>query len=206
MRAGKIFAFINEPIGLWLLSTVAVGLLGFSYDLYQQEKELALERLKLGNEIQYRIDFATEKVKLKPMSCEELIAQKKVISSNKEVSEQFRRFIEQILAKEKFDYLFKEFSDESTFALVSKFEININRTKFRWAVERTKMPIDDVENSLALAHQFLQGDQDAGTALTYLYGYTVLTNYFFREHARHYFKSDLDKKELDCGYRFVGNI
>lgn len=205
MRVAKIYAFINEPIGLWLLSTVAVGLLGFSYDLYQQERELALERLKLSNEIQYRMDFANEKVKLKPMNCEELIAQKKVISSDKEAANQFHNFIVEIFVKEKIDHLFREFSEESTFALVSKFEININRTKFRWVVERSEMPIDDVVNGLALAHRFLQGDQDTVTARTYLFGYTVLTNYFSREHGRHYFKNGPDNKELDCGYRFVGN-
>ena len=203
----SLFDLLNKPIGLWLLSTIAVGSIGFSYELYKREQELSLERLSMANELSYRMDIAEKQTGILVFDCSKLIALKRTVDNDFEQGKKFRQFAFRMWKKDPEDYLFRENANTSTFALISRYEINLNRSYFRRLIERRTMPIEDVILSLMLAH-LLTDESDKGEPILDLYSYVVTRNFFDREVQKHYHrnKNGPDKSEWDCGERWNGNL
>lgn len=54
-KGEKTPSFINSPIFIWALSSIVLGLFGFTYDWYQSQKKIELNIQELETEISYRL-------------------------------------------------------------------------------------------------------------------------------------------------------
>ena len=189
-----------------MLSTIAVGSIGFSYDLYKKEQELSLERISIANELTYRIEIFEKQAKIPVFDCAKLIALKSTIDGDAVQAKKFRQFVSKVWEKDPGDSLFEENSNVRTFALISRYEINLNRSYFRRFIERPTMPIEEVIQSLRFAAILFDAESEKTVPMVDLYAYVVMTNFFYREVSKHYHKQGLDESKLDCGERWLGNI
>jgi hypothetical protein len=122
------------------------------------------------------------------------------------VARKLHKLVESILKKNSVEHLLNEYSKDSIIVLLTRYEININRSNFRWLVERPLMPIEDVMSHLRLAYTFSSYPADGATAIVDLYTFTFLSNYFNYENSKRYHKNPLGPEDLDCGERMLGNI
>lgn len=208
----RLYSFFNQPLGIWLLSSIMLGLLGLSYEIYKSEKDLTQQRLILLSEIRHRLSYFELASEIKNVSCSEavnLYQNTKLIDQKH--SNQLQEFFRLLMKNTAQAYLFSEYSMESMNSLIIKYEINLNRSLAKNYIERESMPIEDIHKSLSFINYLLNtkdlpSDKKDTVSGLYLMDYKEITNYFQYAYARYYLGGQYDTEELDCKDKMLGNI